>query len=361
MDRTGVLLMSLGGAWTLQDVRPFLEELFRDREIMPFPGGPALQGWWARALTALRARAVARRYAAIGGGSPLLYWTRYQALLVEQVLNGYEPGVDEPTRLALESWDARHPGLPDGRLEGRFVAAVAMRYAPPRCRDAVHYLLAQGCRRLVAIPMYPQACRATTGSSLRELERLLAAMPEPPRIHRIEGFHRHPAYVQAVAGTVRQGLEELHRGGWGNVVLLFSAHGLPLRMLAGDPYLEQVKETVSLVLRELGWQGRWELAYQSRVGPVRWTRPTTLETIRRLAGQGVEAVLLVPVSFVSDHLETLYELDVEASAVARRAGLRVLRRAPSLNGNLGLALALADLTRQVLRHPGAGAPVGSRA
>lgn len=300
--RTGVLLLNMGGPWTLEDVKPFLLAVFRDREVIRFPGGPALQGIWARLIATLRAPRVRSRYAAIGGGSPLRDWTRRQAA-----------------------------GLAE-RLDGAPVEP-AMRYCEPRAGDAVTRLVDRGSRRLVLLPLYPQECRATTGTSLADARRAIAERcPQIPFVE-VRSFFDHPLYVRALAGRVREGLAGLAPERRERAVLLFSAHGVPERLrLDGDPYVDQVRRTVELVVDELDDEvGAHELSFQSRAGPVRWVGPSTEETVERLGRQGAECVLVVPISFVSDHVETLHEINIELSRVAQRSGIAQLARTPSLN------------------------------
>jgi ferrochelatase len=298
---TGVCLLYMGGPTSLEGVEPFLRELFSDREMIRLPGGRWLQRPFAALVSRLRAPKVRGRYGRIGGGSPLVRITQSQAALLERSL-------------------ARH---------GDFAVTVAMRYSRPRAEEAVAHLVRRGIHRLVALPLYPHYSSATTGSSLNDLDRAVQRLrPDAPmEVERVRDFHDHPLYIQALAGTVRRGLEQLG----GEATVLFSAHSIPLRLVErGDPYRDQVERTVALVAQELELTG-WQLGYQSRSGPVRWLEPNVLELLNRLGQAGTERLLVVPVSFVSDHIETLHEVDIEMREHALAAGVREFARAPALN------------------------------
>ena len=345
-------MLNLGGPWTLDDVRPFLESLFRDREIIAFPGGPALQGVWARLISTLRTPKVRERYARIGGGSPLLYWTRIQGLGLERLLNGAAPALpDEAPTEQLRSLDCRDPGVLEKEGEGRFLVALAMRYSPPTASSALSYLKEKGCRRVVVLPLYPQECRATTGSSLADLERA-RDVGNRLVLRTVRSFHDHPKYVRALAERVREGLALFPEDLRGGVTVLFSAHAIPLSLVReGDRYTEHVQETVNLLMGELGGEvGSYRLAYQSRTGPVRWTGPGTDEVISDLGEEKAKGVLLVPISFVSDHIETLHEVDIEFAEIARESGVAHFHRAPSLNGSPLFLEALRDLVVEELEN-----------
>jgi ferrochelatase len=315
----GVLLLNMGGPWTLDDVRPFLRAVFGDRRVIRFPGGAALQGIWAGLITAVRASRVRARYAQIGGGSPLLEWTRKQA-----------------------------DGLA-GLLDGVPVE-VAMRYSEPRVAEALSRLIGAGCRRVVLLPLYPQECGATTGSSLDDAHRAAAAAGGDLELVEVTSFHDHAGYIAAVADRVRTGLAALPDDARDAAVVLFSAHGVPEQLdSGGDPYVGQVRRTVELVVDELGDAvAAHGLAFQSRAGPVRWVGPNTTEEVRRLGSSGVRALVVVAISFVSDHIETLHELDIELAELAARCGIEHFVRAPSLNDGPLFLDALAAIVRQRL-------------
>ncbi len=313
----GVALLNMGGPGGPGEVRAFLRALFSDRDLIRLPGGPALQGVFAILIAALRTRKVQGNYRRIGGGSPLLDLTRRQA---------------EGLRRALAA-----RGVP---------AAVEplMRYTRPRAVDALRALRRAGADALVAVSLYPQFSRATTGSSLADLERAAVDSGLFPRRSVVDRYPEHPGYLEAVAERVREGLAGFPEERRGRVVLLFSAHSLPERAVReGDPYVAEIERTVAGVRARLPAEQPWRLGFQSRTGPVRWVGPDTAEVLRDLGREGVREVLVVPAAFVSDHIETLYEIDLLFAEDARAAGIADFRRAPSLNDSPTFAAALADL------------------
>lgn len=309
-EETAVILLNLGGPAAESEVRPFLLSLFSDRDIIRLPLQPLL----SRLIVHFRSPKVIENYRKIGGGSPLLKITMAQARALETELRGR--GLNAPV-------------------------LVAMRYTSPRSGDAVREALSGGAKTILALPLYPHFSRATTGSSLTDLGR--AAASHTVRIKEIKSFCDHPAYLDVLAGKVRQGLNSFSPEYHGKVEVIFSAHALPQKMIdQGDPYLEETKKTIQGVLQRIGPVSH-HLAFQSRSGPVRWMKPGTDEVIRDLAGQGKKALLMVPVSFVSDHIETLYEIDMLYKDLARSLGILEYRRTESLNTDPAFISGLAQI------------------
>ena len=325
-DRYGVLLFNLGGPDTLDDVEPFLVRLFSDRDIVELPLGALFQPLFARLIARVRGPSVRRNYASIGGGSPQLRLTRAQAEALSVRLGGTSAPVP---------------------------VAIAMRYWRPDTQTALGELVRAGVTRIVTLTLYPHYSRATTGSSERELLRVLAR-PEWTgrfRVGGIDRFPEEPSYIGALAATVRDALAGFPEGARFRVHLLFSAHGLPQRFVdAGDPYVRETEATVRALLARLALPNPHALAYQSRTGPVKWTSPGTEEVLRDLGARGVREVLVVPVSFVSDHIETLYELDQLFAGAARRAGIADYRRSAALNTHPLFIEALAGLVERHLEE-----------
>lgn len=323
-QRVGVLLLNLGGPGALDEVEPFLVNLFSDREIIELPLGALVQPLFARLIARLRGPSVRRNYARIGGGSPQLPLTLAQAQALEARLN---------------------------RGGGAFSVFVAMRYWRPSTEQALHAMAEAGIQRIVTLPLYPQYSRATTGSSEGELARLLATPRWRGRfeVSGIRAYASDPRYLEALAETIRSGLEAFAAGVRDQVVILFSAHGLPQRFVdRGDPYVAETESTRAGLLSLLQLPNRHFLGYQSRTGPVRWTSPGTDRLLDTLAASGVRQVLVVPLSFVSDHIETLYEVDQLFGDRARRAGIREYRRSPALNLRPSFIEALAGLVEDHL-------------
>jgi ferrochelatase len=323
--KSAVLLLNFGGPTSLEEVEPFLQSLLADRDAirMPLPGW--MQSFLAARIAARRAPRTRAQYAAIGGGSPLLAVTREQARALRE-------------RLAVRGADLD--------------VVVGMRYTEPSIGAAVRGLVARDVERLIVLPLYPQYSIATTGSAFNCVVReLKAAGRRPPRLHFIPAFHREPAFIGAHAEQIATALHAAPPGAH----LLFSAHGLPVSYIrrAGDPYLRQTQESVAAIVRQLasahGLLPVHHLAWQSRVGPARWLRPSMEETIRRLADTGCRALVVAPLSFVSDHIETLYEIDILCAELAQRAGIDVFQRCPGVGGHPALVQALEEALLPLLR------------
>jgi ferrochelatase len=227
---------------------------------------------------------------------------------------------------------------------------VAMRYWHPMTAETVARVTSQSFRQVVLLPLYPQYSKTTTGSSLNEWHRKYAAAGSDGRVIKtVKEFYQHRPYVDAVVDKINEGLKCFADPG--NVQLVFSAHGVPLSVIeAGDPYQAQIEATVKLVMECGGWTNPHLLCYQSRVGPGRWLKPMLDEELRRLAPQGTESVLVIPIAFVSDHVETLSEINIEARELAGHLGIRQFEVMPALNHSPKFIRALADLVHQALEE-----------
>jgi ferrochelatase len=225
---------------------------------------------------------------------------------------------------------------------------VGMMFTPPSIATALGALTDAGCDHVVAVGLFPHWSFATTGSATDMLAEAHAALgPRAPRLHVARAFFDDPTYLRAVAATVRRAAATL--GGEGPVHLLFSAHGVPASFLRrGDPYADHVQATVRGVVRVLDWTDPVSLSWQSRLGPVRWLGPSTPEAVARLGAQGVRRLLVVPVSFVGEHIETLDELDKELAEDAHRAGITSFGRAPALGMEPLFLDALTNVVRESL-------------
>ncbi|OPZ16570.1 MAG: Ferrochelatase [candidate division BRC1 bacterium ADurb.BinA364] len=321
-DRIGVLMMNLGGPASLEAVPEFMRRLFLDPDIFRFPLGAVARPVFARMLTRLRAAKVQRAYARIGGRSPLLDWTRKQA---------------DGLRIALAERGAEA------------VVEPAMRYSPPLTQDALDALQRQGAaERIAALPMYPHECFATTRSALNELDRQLRRRGRRADYARVAPFFDRPAYIALVEAQLRAGLERFPADERASAEIVFSAHGTPVSFVKrGDPYVGQIEATFNAVRERFpGW--KFHLAYQSRVGPVEWIGPPVEATLRALGRAGAKNVLVAPISFVCDHLETLYEIDIEYAALARQAGIERFERMPSFNDAPAFIDLLASLVLEAL-------------
>jgi ferrochelatase len=327
---TAVLLFNLGGPDNLDAVEPFLINLFSDREIIELPFGAALQPTLARVIAKMRGPSVRRNYARIGGGSPQLWITQQQAAALEDTLNAERPG------------------------GSRYRVFIAMRYSQPTCEMALDAIAAADIRRIITLTLFPHYSKATTGSSRRELDRILTKPVWQSmnfQVTHIDRYAGDPAYLDAMAASMRAAWNAIPFERRSRTVILFSAHGLPQKFIdQGDPYVTEIEKTRQGLLDRLRLPNRQMLAYQSRTGPVKWLGPGTEETLRELGREGVRDVLVVPLSFVSDHIETLYEVDLLFADAARQAGITGYSRPESLNAS---SLFIRALTGLVAKHVGA--------
>jgi ferrochelatase len=326
----GVALLNLGGPWDLDGIKPFLLELFNDREIIRLSPFPFLQPVIARFIVWKRLAEVRHNYESIGGGSPLLRTTVAQARGLEREL---------------------------ARRGVRARVLPAMRYARPRATDVVRSFLRAGCTSAVAVTLYPQYSIATTGSSLNDLRRSVASMDGPASALRwlrpIESYPDQPRFVEAMANTVRLALRRVSPARRNGAVLLFSAHGLPQKLIDdGDPYVDHVRLTMAAVLARLQVPNPSRLSFQSKVGPVKWIEPDTDVVVRELGRGGCKAVVVIPIAFVSDHVETLFEIERLFGTAARESGIEEFVRVPAINADPLFAAALADLVEASMREGG---------
>jgi len=316
--KLGVVLFQLGGPDSLESIEPFLYNLFCDPDIIDFPFARIARQPLAKLISTTRARHVQHHYAEIGGRSPILVHTVRQAEALEAALR-----VD---------WDAR--------------VVVAMRYWHPFTAEAIALLERHRPEEVVLLPLYPQYSQTTTGSSLNEWWRRFQPDGWAPRVRTIEEFHEDAAYLDAVVEAVNAAAAGIEDADY-----VFSAHSVPVAVIEkGDPYQRQIERTAELVWQRGGWRGRKRLCYQSKVGASKWLRPSMHETIQSLAAEGRKHVVVAPISFVSDHVETLHEIDIEHRQQARRLGIEDFRMAPGLNDSPRFIAALAGLVRRTLGH-----------
>ncbi|KAK8466448.1 hypothetical protein PHAVU_008G096000 [Phaseolus vulgaris] len=326
-EKVGVLLLNLGGPETLNDVQPFLFNLFADPDIIRLPRlFRFLQRPLAKLISVLRAPKSKEGYAAIGGGSPLRKITNDQALAIKK---------------ALET-----KGLSSN-------VYVGMRYWYPFTEEAIQQIKRDRITRLVVLPLYPQFSISTTGSSVRVLEQAfredayLSTLP----VSIINSWYQREAYIKSMADLIEKELQSFSEPK--EAMIFFSAHGVPVSYVedAGDPYRDQMEECIFLIIQELkarGVSNEHTLAYQSRVGPVQWLKPYTDEVLVELGKKGVRSLLAVPVSFVSEHIETLEEIDMEYKELALESGIKNWARVPALGLTPSFITDLADAVIEAL-------------
>jgi ferrochelatase len=283
--------------------------------------------WW---IARRRAPHVARHYAEIGGRSPIRLLTERQARALEAAL----------------------------RPEVEATCVIAMRYWEPYTQEAAQALESLPLDHLVLLPLYPQYSFATTGSSLKEWSRHWNRNELPVSL--IREFYAQPKFVEAVAEKIAISLTHFDRPD--EVVLIFSAHGLPQSFVErGDPYESQVQDTVRLVMARGGWPNRHLLCYQSKVGRQRWLEPSLRYVVQQLAGEKCRHVLICPISFVTEHIETLHEINIEEREVAVALGIEQFEMVPAVGDSPKFIAALAELVRAAVFAPRPEEPVESAA
>jgi protoporphyrin/coproporphyrin ferrochelatase len=323
--KPGIILFNMGGPETLADVRPFLFNLFSDPEIVRLPAR-LMQRPLAWLIATTRYKKSAGYYAQIGGGSPLRRITEAQAAALR------------------------------AELQQRGIAAqvyVGMRYWHPFTKAALEQIEQDGITDLIALPLYPHFSVSTTGASLKDFIAQLDARGGLRHIrrHYITRWHTHASYINTLAAQIADELRQFPDPDPRHVHLLFSAHSVPQSYITnGDPYLQHIEQTVALVLERLGGLSPAHLSFQSKVGPVKWLEPATDTKLRELGQQGVQQVLAIPISFVSEHIETLYELDILYKNLAAEIGISAYRRVPACNTQPAFISALADLVSERLEY-----------
>ncbi|KAF8653142.1 hypothetical protein HU200_062587 [Digitaria exilis] len=331
-EKIGVLLLNLGGPETLDDVQPFLFNLFADPDIIRLPRlFRFLQKPLAKFISVVRAPKSKEGYASIGGGSPLRQITDAQAEALREALCKK----DVPAKVY-----------------------VGMRYWHPFTEEAIEQIKRDGITKLVVLPLYPQFSISTSGSSLRLLEGIFREDEYLVNMQHtvIPSWYQREGYIKAMATLIENELTKFPEPE--KVMIFFSAHGVPLAYVeeAGDPYKAEMEECIDLIMEELEKRGKTNpciLAYQSRVGPVEWLKPYTDETIIELGQKGVKSLLAVPISFVSEHIETLEEIDVEYKELALESGIKHWGRVPALGCEPTFISDLADAVIESLPYVGA--------
>jgi ferrochelatase len=314
-QKIAVVLFQLGGPDSLEAVEPFLYNLFLDPDIIDFPLASLAREPLARYISTRRSRKVAEKYKEIGGKSPILELTQQQAHALEKELQ--------------KTVDAK--------------VFIAMRYWHPLTDSVVRELVKSHFDHIVLLPLYPQYSKTTTGSSLNEWNRWCSSLGLNHTSQEIiYHFYDHPLYVESLIDRINESLTKfIDRQ---SVTLVFSAHGVPASVIrSGDPYKDHVEKTVELVLKKGGWNLPHVLCYQSKVGPAKWLHPSLDESIHQLGRSGAKNALAIPIAFVSDHIETLHEINIEARGLAASVGISRFEMMVGLNDHPKFIQALADL------------------
>jgi ferrochelatase len=325
MGQVGVLLLNLGGPDKLEDVRPFLYNLFADPEIIRLPF-PWLQRPLAWLISTMRAKRSQENYQMIGGGSPLRRITEEQAQALQ-------------TQLQQKGQEA--------------TVYVGMRYWHPFTEEALARIKRDRIDKLVILPLYPHFSISTSGSSFRLLEKIWEEDSSLQQIDYtvIQSWYDRPGYLEAMAQLIAQELDQFPNPD--QVHVFFSAHGVPVSYVeeAGDPYQKEIEDCVALIMQTLDRPNEHTLAYQSRVGPVEWLQPYTEDALKELAEEGVKEMVVVPISFVSEHIETLQEIDMEYREIAEESGIEHFHRVPALNTHPVFINDLANMVLESMNAP----------
>ncbi len=320
--RSAVVLLQLGGPDSLDAVEPFLYNLFCDPDIIDLPLAFLFRKPLARLISSRRAPFVQEYYRHIGGRSPILRLTRRQAIALERRM----------------------------QAEAQVAVKVAMRYWHPLTEQTVKELQNEHVEKVVLLPLYPQYSRSTTGSSVNEWRRIAARAGYSPDVRVVEEYCEHPLYVRALVEHIRIGLLRVPEADRKKVHLVFSAHGTPMKLVRqGDPYQGQIERTRNAVVKAGNFGLPHHLCYQSKVGPQKWLEPALIGTIHALATDGISHVLVVPLAFVSNHVETLWEINMEVRREANALGIRYFDMTPALHTNASFIGALAELATERLQ------------
>lgn len=295
--KKAVILANLGAPTTLDEVQPFLKNLFSDPDIFHFPFGNLGQSFFSGLISKFRTPKSMKYYAAIGGGSPLHRNTVAQADKLQLLLEG----------------------------EGAYTVFVAQRYWKPFIPDVARRVEKKGFDEIILLPLYPHYSTTTTLSIINEWNRYNLNLPEPRIITR---FYENEEYNEACAGKIREKIALCET----KPHILFSAHSIPVKRVEnGDPYRDEIEKNMELIMEKIGKENySYSLCYQSRLGPIKWLEPSIEEEIQSLVEKGITSVVVFPISFVSEHVETLFELDIQKKQIAANLGIVEYQRASTV-------------------------------
>ncbi len=317
MKKIGVVLMNMGGPDSLESVEPFLYNLFSDHDIIQIP--KPIQKPVAKVISKFRAKKTQDYYRYMGGKSPQKEQTLQQAEALQKALGK------------------------------NYKVVVAMRYWHPFTQEALEQLKDEDLEIIILLPLYPQYSKTTTGSSFNEFFRQLEKYKKNgffknTPVVKVESYYSHPLYIKAMVENIKKHLPD-----YKNYYFLFSAHSLPEKVIKeGDPYKKQVEKTVSLIMESFP-ENKYSLSYQSKVGPVKWLEPMTDEVIVSLASEGIKKLAVIPVSFVSEHSETLYELDYQYGNLAKEKGIESYVRIPTLKTDPIFIDTLKNIVKEIYK------------
>jgi len=318
MNRYAVVLFNLGGPDSLEAIKPFLFNLFSDHDIFKIPVG---QKFFAKIMAGFRAPAVRKKYKRIGGKSPINDWTQLQRSMLQQELQKVVPGINVYT---------------------------AMRYWHPTIGDIAEKVSEKAFDKIALLPLYPHYSITTTGSSFNEWRRVYKG--EIGKLRYVYDYFDNRRYIHALNERIDETILRFPENVRDDIQLLFSAHGLPESIAKqGDPYPKQIDKTIACVMKARNFSHEYHLCFQSKVGPAKWLKPSTDEMIRGLAEKRKKQLLVIPISFVSDHIETLFELDIEYRMIADEVNIENYIVMKGLNDSKTFIGALKELSVQALK------------
>jgi ferrochelatase len=318
MPKYAVVLFNLGGPDSLEAIEPFLYNLFSDHDIFKIPVGQKI---FAKMMSSLRAPKVSKKYQQIGGKSPINEWTELQRSMLEEELQ---------------------------KVVGSVEVYTAMRYWNPAIKDVAETLSKKTLDMIALLPLYPHYSITTTGSSFNEWRRVYQG--DTGRLKYVYDYFDNPKYISALNARIDETILRFPEDVREDIQIVFSAHGTPKSLAEkGDPYPKQIKATVESVMQARNFSHEYHLCFQSKVGPAKWLEPSIDNVIKDLAGQRKRQLLIVPVSFVSDHIETLFELDVEYRIVADKENIENFIVMQGLNDSKVFVAALKALAVQALQ------------
>jgi ferrochelatase len=318
MPKYAVVLFNLGGPDSLEAIEPFLYNLFSDHDIFKIPVGQKI---FAKMMSSLRAPKVSKKYQQIGGKSPINEWTELQRSMLEEELQ---------------------------KVVGSVEVYTAMRYWNPAIKDVAETISKKTLDMIALLPLYPHYSITTTGSSFNEWRRVYQG--DTGRLKYVYDYFDNPKYISALNARIDETILRFPENVREDIQIVFSAHGTPKSLAEkGDPYPKQIKATVESVMQARNFSHEYHLCFQSKVGPAKWLEPSLDNVIKDLAGQRKRQLLIVPVSFVSDHIETLFELDVEYRIVADKENIENFIVMQGLNDSKVFVAALKELAVQALQ------------
>jgi ferrochelatase len=323
-EKTAIVVLQFGGPDTLDAVEPFLYNLFSDNDIVQIPFSFFLQKPVAKLISSQRSKSVREKYAEIGGKSPIVEKTNQQVAALQK-------------RLDTEYG------------EGVIPVILAMRYWKPFTEEAMDKVYSLGIKNIIFLPLYAQYSKTNAASSYNEWDRVKERKGVDFNEKRIYYYHRNEKYIHALNERIDQALARFATSD--DVYLLFSAHGIPIDLVfEGDAYPVHINETMEAIMNARNFKHQYSLSYQSKVGPKQWLTPSTEETLKRFGKSGMKKLLIIPIAFVSDHIETLHELDIELREIAEHEGIEEYYVMEGLNDTPLFIDALFDLVENELKE-----------